>query len=331
MAEIGIVGSGSWGCAMAWLLGNNSHRVTLWTHKKEYLDMFVKYHENTDRLPGVKLPDNIRYTLSLEEAVKGKDIIVCAVPSKAIRETAGKLKNCIADGQIIVVLTKGIEEGTLKTMTEVVEEVVPQAKVAALSGPTHAEEVGRGLPSTIVAATRDEETAKYIQQQFNTPVFRVYTSTDILGVEIGAALKNVIALAAGMSDGLGYGDNTKAALITRGIAEITRLGVAMGADQATFYGLSGIGDLIVTCSSVHSRNRKAGFYMGQGMTYKEAMDKVHQVVEGVYSAKAAYELSKHYHVEMPVVAQVNQILFHNKPVGEAVSELMGRDLKQEKI
>ena len=329
MASIGVIGSGSWGTAIAWLLSNNGHKVTLWAFAQEEYEMFMKYHENTDRLPGVKLSHSVSYTMDLAETVKGRDLLVCAVPSPVIRSTAHAMKDLVEDGQIIVTLTKGIEESTLKIMTDVIEDEIPQACTAVLSGPSHAEEVGRGLPTTIVVAAKDEKTAAYIQELFNSPVFRVYTSTDMLGVEIGAALKNVIALAAGMADGLGYGDNSKAALITRGITEITRLGVAMGARKETFFGLSGIGDLIVTCASVHSRNRKAGFLMGQGMKYKEAMEQVHQVVEGVYSAKAAYELAGKYGVEMPIVAEVNKILFEGKSPRDAVDNLMQRELKQE--
>ena len=331
MASIGVIGSGSWGTAIAWLLSNNGHKVTLWAFAQEEYEMFMKYHENTDRLPGVKLSHSVSYTMDLAEAVKGRDLLVCAVPSPVIRSTAHAMKDLVEDGQIIVTLTKGIEESTLKIMTDVIEDEIPQACTAVLSGPSHAEEVGRGLPTTIVVAAKDEKTADYIQELFNSPVFRVYTSTDMLGVEIGAALKNVIALAAGMADGLGYGDNSKAALITRGITEITRLGVAMGARKETFFGLSGIGDLIVTCASVHSRNRKAGFLMGQGMKYKEAMEQVHQVVEGVYSAKAAYELAGKYGVEMPIVAEVNKILFEGKSPRDAVDNLMQRELKQEGV
>lgn len=329
MASIGVIGSGSWGTAITWLLSNNGHRVTLWAFARDEYDMFLKYHENTDRLPGVKLPSSVEYTTDLEKAVKGMDLLVCAVPSPVIRSTARSMKEYVEPGQIIVTLTKGIEESTYMLMTDVIEDEIPQACAAVLSGPSHAEEVGRGLPTTIVVAAQDEKTADYIQQIFTTPAFRVYTSTDMAGVEIGAALKNVIALAAGMADGLGYGDNTKAALITRGIAEITRLGTAMGAKRETFYGLSGIGDLIVTCASVHSRNRKAGFLMGQGMKYHEAMEQVHQIVEGVYSAKAAKDLAEKYKVEMPIVTEVNRILFEDKSPRDAVNALMQRELKQE--
>ena len=226
-------------------------------------------------------------------------------------------------------VAKGIEEGSFMTLSEIIEQEIPQADVAVLSGPSHAEEVGRGLPTTVCVSARTQETAEYLQGIFMNPVFRVYTTPDILGVELGGSLKNVIALAAGTADGLGYGDNTKAALITRGMAEIARLGVAMGARLETLYGLSGIGDLIVTCASVHSRNRKAGYLMGKGYTMKEAMDEVKMVVEGVYSAKAAKGLSEKYQVEMPIINEVNKVLFEDKAASEAVKDLMLRDKKVE--
>ena len=231
--------------------------------------------------------------------------------------------------QKIVNVAKGIEEKTLKTLSEVIEEEIPQGNVAVLSGPSHAEEVGRGLPTTCVISAHTQETAEYLQSIFMSPVFRVYTTPDILGVELGGALKNVIALAAGTADGLGYGDNTKAALITRGITEIGRLGKKMGAQMETFYGLSGIGDLIVTCASKHSRNRKAGYLIGQGYTMEEAMKEVQMVVEGVYSARAARELAEKYEVEMPIITEVNRVLFEGKSASEAVMDLMLRDKKVE--
>lgn len=329
MAKVGVIGSGSWGTALAWLLCNNGHHVTLWSYRQEECDMFREHHENKDKLPGVILPDSVGFTTDLKEAVKDKDLLIMAVPSTVVRSTSGKMKEFVEDGQIIVDVAKGIEESSLKIMTELIEEEIPQANVAVLSGPTHAEEVGKGLPTTIVAGAHDLKTAEYIQNLFMSPVFRVYTSLDMLGMEIGAALKNVIALAAGIADGLGYGDNTKAALITRGIAEISRLGVAMGAKASTFSGLSGIGDLVVTCASVHSRNRKAGFLMGQGYSMQEAMDEVHMVVEGVYSAKGAMKLAKKYNVEMPIVTAVNGILFEGKSASSAVMDLMQRVKKEE--
>ena len=258
-----------------------------------------------------------------------KELLVTAVPSVFVRQTAEKMRPFLCKGQIVVNVAKGIEEGTLKTLSDILEETLPGADVAVLSGPSHAEEVSRGLPTTCVVGARTRETAEYIQGLFMSEVFRVYTSPDILGIELGGALKNVIALAAGIADGLGYGDNTKAALITRGIAEIARLGVAMGGRIETFGGLSGIGDLIVTCASMHSRNRRAGILIGKGYTMEEAMKEVKMVVEGVYSAKAAMELAKKYDKPMPIVEQVNAVLFEGKPAGEAVKELMLRDRRKE--
>ena len=329
MADISVIGSGSWGTALAWLLRNNGHRVTLWSYLREENEMFLKYRENVDKLPGVLLDQEVVFTNQLEESIPGRDMLVLAVPSPAIRSTARNMRGLVSEGQLIVNVAKGIEEKNLMTMTDIIEEEIPQADVAVLSGPSHAEEVGKGLPTTIVAGAHSRETAERIQGYFMSPVFRVYTSSDMLGIETGAALKNVIALAAGMADGLGYGDNTKAALITRGIAEISRLGTAMGAHLETFYGLSGIGDLIVTCASVHSRNRKAGWLIGQGRTMEQAMAEVHMVVEGVYSARAGMKLAERYHVEVPIIQSVNDILFEGKSAGEAVSQLMQRVKKDE--
>ena len=324
MKKIGVLGAGSWGTALAWLLANNGHEVTLWSIMEDEVKMLNETREHTLKLPGVKLQDSILITTDLETAMKDKDVLVLAVPSPFTRSTSHMMQSFAADGQLIVNVAKGVEETTLMTLSEIIEEEIPQARVAVLSGPSHAEEVGKGLPTTCVIGARDRETAEYLQKIFMSPVFRVYTSPDILGIELGAALKNVIALAAGVADGLGYGDNTKAALITRGIAEISRLGIAMGARAETFFGLSGIGDLIVTCASVHSRNRKAGYLMGQGYTMKEAMDQVKMVVEGVYSAKAALALSEKYHVEMPIIVEVNKVLFEDKKAADAVDELMQR-------
>lgn len=329
MKNIGVIGAGSWGTALAWLLENNGHHVTMWSYREDEALALQTDRENRSKLPGVKLQDDLLITTDLETTVDGKDILVLAVPSPAIRSTAGKMSPFICENQVIVNVAKGVEAETLLTMSQIIEQQIPGADVAVLSGPSHAEEVGRGLPTTCVIGARKKETAEYLQEVFMSPVFRVYTSPDILGIELGAALKNVIALAAGVADGMGYGDNTKAALITRGIAEICRLGIAMGARAETFFGLSGIGDLIVTCASVHSRNRKAGYLMGKGYTMQEAMDEVKMVVEGVHSAKAALSLSKKYHVEMPIVTEVNQVLFENKKASDAVNELMLRMKKDE--
>ena len=329
MAKISVAGAGSWGTALAILLHDNGHEVILWSALKDEVSMLSEKREHESKLPGVKIPEEIAITDDLETTLKDRDLIVLAVPSPFTRSTARSMKNLVRKGQIIVNVAKGIEENTLMTLSEIIEEEIPQANVAVLSGPSHAEEVGRKMPTTCVAGARTKETAEYIQGLFMSPVFRVYTSPDILGIELGGALKNVIALAAGTADGLGCGDNTKAALITRGIAEIKRLGVAMGAHAETLTGLSGIGDLIVTCASVHSRNRKAGYLIGKGYTMQEAMDEVKMVVEGVYSAKAALALSRKYHVQMPIVEEVNQVLFEGKSPKDALGELMMRVRKEE--
>ncbi|UWP59773.1 NAD(P)H-dependent glycerol-3-phosphate dehydrogenase [Ruminococcus gauvreauii] len=329
MAKVSVVGAGSWGTALALLLHKNGHEVILWSVIKEEVEMLRTKREHESKLPGVRIPEEVVVTDDLGMTLTDRDLVVLAVPSPFTRSTAHSMKELVQDGQIIVNVAKGIEENTLMTLSEIIEEEIPQANVAVLSGPSHAEEVGRGLPTTCVVGARTKETAEYIQGLFMCPVFRVYTSPDILGIELGGSLKNVIALAAGIADGLGCGDNTKAALITRGIAEIKRLGIAMGAHAETLTGLSGIGDLIVTCASQHSRNRKAGYLMGQGYTMQEAMDEVKMVVEGVYSAKAALTLSEKYRIDMPIVKEVNKVLFEGKKPADALSELMMRVKKDE--
>lgn len=329
MADISIIGAGSWGIALASLLHKNGHRITVWSAIREEIDMLLREHEHKEKLPGVKLPEDMVFTVDLESAIKGKDVLVLAVPSSYTRSTSRNMREYVQDGQIVVNVAKGIEEQSLLTLSQIIEEEIPQAKVAVLSGPSHAEEVGRGLPTTIVVGAREKETAEYLQNIFMNEVFRVYISPDVLGIELGAALKNVVALAAGIADGLGYGDNTKAALITRGITEIARLGTAMGGRFETFCGLTGIGDLIVTCASMHSRNRRAGILIGKGYSMEEAMKEVKMVVEGVYSAKAAMSLARKYGVQIPIIEQVNAILFDGKEAGDAVKELMIRDKKLE--
>ena len=284
MAKVSVLGAGSWGTALSLLLCKNGHEVTLWSALEDEVRMLCEKREHESKLPGVRLPEDMKITADLEDSLQDPDVAVLAVPSPFTRSTAHRMAPFVKKGQIIVNVAKGVEEHTLMTLSEIISEEIPQADVCVLSGPSHAEEVGKGLPTTCVVSAEKRETAEYLQGIFMSPVFRVYTTPDILGVELGGALKNVIALAAGTADGLGYGDNTKAALITRGIAEISRLGTKMGARAETFYGLSGIGDLIVTCASVHSRNRKAGYLMGKGYTMQEAMDEVKMVVEGVYSA-----------------------------------------------
>lgn len=329
MANVGVLGAGSWGTALSVLLSDNGHQVTVWSIDENEVKMLNEKREHELKLPGVKLPDDIVITGDMESAIKGKDFLVLAVPSPFTRSTARKMSPMVAEGQIIVDVAKGIEESTLMTLSRQIEQEIPQADVAVLSGPSHAEEVGRRLPTTCVIGAKTRKTAEYLQSMFISNVFRVYTSPDILGIELGGSLKNVIALAAGIADGLGYGDNTKAALITRGIAEIARLGVKMGGKIESFTGLTGIGDLIVTCASVHSRNRKAGYLIGQGMSMQEAMDEVKMVVEGVYSAKAAAKLAKEYDVSMPIVEEVNAVLFEGKSPAEAVNDLMMRESRSE--
>ena len=329
MANVGVMGAGSWGTALALLLHSNGHQVTVWSINEEEVEMLSKEREHKSKLPGVKIPEDMVFTSDMETAIKEKDFLVLAVPSAFTRGTARNMKPFVKEGQIIVDVAKGIEEDTLMTLSQQIEEEIPQANVAVLSGPSHAEEVGRGLPTAVVIGAKTEETARYLQEMFMNHVFRVYISSDMLGMELGGALKNVIALAAGIADGMGYGDNTKAALITRGIAEIARLGVKMGGAIESITGLTGIGDLIVTCASVHSRNRKAGYLMGQGKTMEEAMAEVKMVVEGVYSAKAAAKLGKKYGVALPIVDKVNEVLFEGKDPKEAVDELMLRDSKAE--
>ena len=325
MAKVAVIGAGSWGTALAKVLHTNGSQVTVWSIVEAEIAMLRERHEHVDKLPGVKLPEDMEFTTDLKTAVEDKEYLILAVPSVFTRSTAKSMAPFVKAGQIIVCVAKGIEENTLMTLSDIVEEEVP----AVMCGPSHAEEVGVGLPTTVVAGAKKRKVAEGVQDIFMNEVFRVYTSPDMLGIELGGSLKNVIALAAGIADGLGYGDNTKAALITRGIVEIGRLGVKMGGKFESFCGLTGIGDLIVTCESRHSRNRKAGMLIGQGYTMKQAMDEVKMVVEGVYSAKAAIALAKKYGVDMPIIEEVNCVLFEDKPAKEAVRELMMRDRRAE--
>ncbi len=323
-----VIGSGGWGTAISLLLASKGNDVYLWSWQQEETDRLNKDRENKEFLPGVPFPDNIFCTHNMEECVEGAEVIVTAVPSPATRTTAKGLSPFVKEGQKIVNISKGLE-GSLR-LSQVYEEEIPQANISVMSGPSHAEEVSKGLPTTNVIASKDTKTAKELQEIFMKENFRVYTADDIVGVELGGSLKNVIALCAGISDGLGYGDNTKAALMTRGLAEIARLGIKMGAKEETFMGLSGIGDLIVTCTSMHSRNRRAGILIGQGKTLKQTLDEVHMVVEGVNTATAAYELSKKYNVEMPIVEEAYKVLFEDKSPREAVNMLMTREKKGER-
>ena len=329
MSKVSVLGAGTWGCAIAILLANSGHDVTIWTKIEAEARMLNENRKSMKNLPDAQMPDQVKITLDLEDACKDKDLLVMAVASPFIRSTSHIASPYIKEGQIIVNVSKGIEDGSLDTLSEVIHEEIPQADIAVLSGPSHAEEVSRGIPTTIVVGAQTKETARYIQDIFMTDVFRVYTSPDIIGIELGGSLKNVIALAAGVVDGLGYGDNTKAALMTRGMAEISRLGMTLGGKMETFAGLSGFGDLFVTCNSKHSRNWNAGYLMGQGKTMDEAMQQVGQVVEGINSAKAALALARKCNVEMPIVEQINLVLFANKAPKDALYDLLGRDKRKE--
>lgn len=328
--KIAVLGSGGWGCALASVLVDNQNDVVLWSKFESEIEMIRESGENAAKLPGVKLPSVLGLTSDLTIALTDAEIVVLAVPSTFIRSTCELIKPLLKQQQIIVNVAKGIEESTMMTLQEVINDVVPN-RVAVLSGPSHAEEVARGIPTSVVVGAYDEDVVKLVQDTFMNQNFRVYGSNDLVGIEIGGALKNVIALAAGITDGLGFGDNTKAALMTRGIAEISRLGIAMGANPMTLNGLSGIGDLIVTCTSMHSRNRRAGILIGKGYSLDEALAEVKMVVEGVYSAKAALALAKKYNVELPIIEKVNEVLFDGMNAGEAVDILMNRQKKFETV
>lgn len=327
--KISIIGAGSWGTALSILLAKSGYNVSMWSCFEEEIKMINTKREHLDKLPGVLIPEGVICTDNVEESINGSDAVVMVVPSQAIRKSAGMISKYIDDNKVVVSCSKGLEENTGLRLSEVIKQEIPQCRTVVLSGPSHAEEVARDIPTTVVAASKDIEAAEFIQDIFMSPKFRVYTNPDIIGVEIGAALKNVIALCAGISDGLGFGDNTKAALMTRGITEISRLGISLGANPQTFAGLTGIGDLIVTCTSMHSRNRRAGILIGQGKSAKEAMEEVKMVVEGVTTTKAAYEIAKKENVSMPITFEAYDVLFKGKDAKMAVVDLMMRDKKNE--
>jgi len=333
--NIGVLGAGSWGTALAILFDKNGHRTTMWEFRADAVARLIKNRENSEFLPGAKLPQSLQITNSLEESCEDKDIIVIAVPSHVVREVAEKIARLsIKKDTIFVSVSKGIENGTLMRMSEILKATIPALtadRIVTLSGPSHAEEVSRNIPTAIVAACESLATAEFIQDTFMNPVFRVYSSTDIMGVELGGSLKNVIAIAAGICDGAGFGDNTKAALQPRGLAEMARLGTKMGANPATFAGLSGMGDLIVTCMSKHSRNRYVGEQIGKGIRLDEILKNMTMVAEGVKTTRSANQLSKEYKIEMPITEQVYKILFENKNAKKALNELMMREPKQEKL
>ncbi len=327
--NVAVIGAGSMGIAMAVLLSKNGNNVRVWSPMNDEINMLKANKEHLTRLPGVKIPDSVEFTTDVEIAAKNCDVVVLAVPSQTTRQNCKSLSKIISKDTIIVTCSKGIEDDTCKLLSEIMQEELPNNNIAVLSGPSHAEEIARDIPTTVVAASEKSQVAQFLQDLFMTPNFRVYTNTDVVGVELGGALKNIIALCAGISDGLGYGDNTKAALMTRGIAEISRLGVAMGGKVDTFSGLTGVGDLIVTCTSMHSRNRRAGILIGQGKSVKEALEEVNMVVEGVATTKPAYELAKKLGVSMPITNEAYSILYEQKDPRFAVGDLMTRDKKNE--
>ncbi|MBE6044154.1 MAG: NAD(P)H-dependent glycerol-3-phosphate dehydrogenase [Clostridium thermopalmarium] len=329
MSDIAFIGGGSFGTALSIMLSKHGYKVNIWDRNENIVhDINVK-RENIKYLPSVTIPVNVTAFLELRKAVEGNKVIVLSVPSHAIREVSKNIKDYIDKDAIIVSIAKGIEENSLKRLSEVIEEELPNNPVVVLSGPSHAEEVALDIPTTVVVASKHIEHAKKIQDMFMTNKFRVYTNDDIIGVEIGGAVKNIIALAAGVSDGAGYGDNTKAALMTRGMSEIVRIGTKLGAKKETFFGLSGIGDLIVTCTSMHSRNRRAGILIGKGIKVEDACKEIGMVVEGVKSCSAFYKLKEQLNVSMPITDALYKVLFENKDPKYGVYELMSRDKKDE--
>ncbi len=326
--HIVVLGSGGFGVSLAVTLFRCGYRVTLWGAFAEELAMIRKYGEHRKLLPGIAVDSAIAFSTDIS-CVKDADLVIMAVPSFAVRDVAHKLKAAIPEHTVIANVGKGFEESTLMRLSEVIRSECANNPVVALSGPSHAEEIARGVPTTLVAASVDRESAEYVQDLLMTTNLRIYVSDDVVGVELGGGLKNIIALCAGVLDGMGLGDNVKAALMTRGLAEIARLGSAMGAHTSTFAGLTGMGDLIVTCTSMHSRNRRAGIFIGQGLSAKDAIERVGMTVEGISAANAAYDLSLKYNVQMPIVEQLHAVLHENKPVKEAVVDLMERPKRHE--
>ncbi len=330
MTKISVIGSGGWGTAIAVLLASKGFDVKLWSYKKEESDNLLKYKENKPFLPGISLPDSITFSNDMEFCIKDAEYIVSAVPSKAVKSTAKEISKYInINNQPIISLSKGLDDESYCRLSEAIIQTLGGGEIAVLSGPSHAEEVARCKPTTNVVASRNPKLAREVQDIFMTDSFRVYTCDDIIGVEYGGALKNVIALCAGVCDGLELGDNAKAALMTRGMTEISRLGIALGAERETFFGLTGMGDLIVTCTSMHSRNRRAGILIGQGKSAKEAIEEVKMVVEGVPATKAAYHLSKRCGIEMPITNAAYKVLFKNGSARDAVAKLMTRKKRHE--
>lgn len=329
MKKMCVIGAGSWGSALALSLHKNNHKVFMWTRDNDQVKEINNTRKNSKFLPDVVFPEDLVVSNDLEEVIKDSEIVVLAVPSQAVRSVCNQIKSFIKNEQILVDVAKGLEKGSGLRLSDVVKEELPNNPYVTLSGPSHAEEVSKYMPTTLVAACEEIKYAQEVQDAFMSPSLRVYTNPDIIGVELGGALKNIIAFGAGMCDGLGYGDNTKAALMTRGIAEIGRLGVAMGANVNTFTGLAGIGDLIVTCTSMYSRNRRAGILMGQGKSLEETLDEVQMVVEGITATEVAYKVSRDLNIDMPITEAIYSVLYEGANPNEAVLELMTRSKKHE--
>ena len=329
--KIGVIGAGSFGTALAMVLAGKGHSVTVWARKKEQIDNIKQTGENSRYLPGVKLPEKIEFTDNLREAAEGRDYLLFAVPAQSFRGVLKDAADFFDHSVPVINVAKGIEKGTLLRLSQVAEEIMPDIRYAALSGPSHAEEVARQLPTTVAVAGKDHDLAMEVQEVFFTDRFRVYTNEDLAGVELGGALKNIIALGAGISDGLGFGDNAKAAMMTRGITEMTRLGLTMGAEMKTFSGLTGIGDLIVTCTSMHSRNRRCGILIGEGVNPDEATGRIGMVVEGISTAEAAYVLAQRYNIDMPITESIYKVIHGEMDARSAVAYLMGREMKNEML
>ena len=328
MSKVAFLGGGSFGIALAILLANKGNVISIYDRNSNVVEDINVNRRNDKFIKGLNVPKNVTAYNSLEEAIPNSDYVVLAVPSHVIRSAARSIKGLVKESVPVICIAKGIEEGTNKTLVEVIEEEINNP-VVILSGPSHAEEVAFDIPTTVLTSSNNMKIAEEVQDLFMTKTFRVYTNDDLIGVEVGGAVKNIIALAAGVCDGLGYGDNTRAALMTRGLMEMTRFGVAMGGKKETFMGMTGIGDLIVTCTSMHSRNRRAGILLGQGKSLEETLEEIHMVVEGVVNAKAAYELSEKYNVSMPITKQINEVLYNKKDVKQAVYDLMTRGKTKE--
>ena len=324
-----IIGAGTWGTALGILLAHNGHEVTIWSKFQQEVDALQETRRHKD-LPGAVIPESMCFSSDLEAALKDQELVVLAVPSIFVRATAHEMKPYVGEGQVIVSVAKGIEEGTLYTMSDIIEEEILQADVAVLSGPSHAEEVSRFIPTTIVTGAHTEKTALFVQNAFMCDCFRVYINPDFIGVQLGGAVKNVIAIGAGMSDGIGFGANARTALITRGLVEMSRLGAALGADPETFMGMAGLGDLVLTCTDNQSRNRRFGMMLGQGMDVQSAQDKIGQVVEGYRNTKEVRVLAQRLGVEMPITEEIYQVLYCGKIAREAALTLLGRARKDER-